>query len=220
MYLSQLMLNPHSRQVQNELANCYELHRTVLSAFRGETFQQERVLFRVEMRNEIGGGMVRMLVQSRCQPDWTVLEKDRRQPYLVKNGGPNPQVKEFAPVLRPGMLLQFRLLANPTARKKSAETSRSERIGLYCEAEQINWLARKAANHGFTIENVGVTPQGKVRGWAYMNGRRNDLILLAVQFDGVLRVTNADALLTALENGIGSAKGFGFGLLSLARVRE
>jgi CRISPR system Cascade subunit CasE len=39
----------------------------------------------------------------------------------------------------------------------------------------------------------------------------------AVTFDGLLRVTDPEALLAALAGGIGSGKGFGFGLLSLAR---
>ena len=41
----------------------------------------------------------------------------------------------------------------------------------------------------------------------------------AVQFDGVLQVTDADLLVRAVQAGIGSGKGFGFGLLSLAPVR-
>ena len=33
MYLSRLILNPRSRQVRNELADPYEMHRTVCKAF-------------------------------------------------------------------------------------------------------------------------------------------------------------------------------------------
>lgn len=40
----------------------------------------------------------------------------------------------------------------------------------------------------------------------------------AARFEGVLQITDAQAFRAALENGIGSAKGFGFGLLSLARA--
>jgi len=39
---------------------------------------------------------------------------------------------------------------------------------------------------------------------------------LAVQFDGRLRVTDPGALKEAVRSGIGSAKAYGFGLLSLA----
>jgi CRISPR system Cascade subunit CasE len=38
----------------------------------------------------------------------------------------------------------------------------------------------------------------------------------AVRFDGVLVVTDRDRFIAAITDGIGSAKAFGFGLLSLA----
>ncbi|MGI6156807.1 MAG: type I-E CRISPR-associated protein Cas6/Cse3/CasE, partial [Enterococcus lemanii] len=45
-------------------------------------------------------------------------------------------------------------------------------------------------------------------------GRR--LSHLAVRYDGLLRVRSSEVFGEALAAGIGSAKGFGFGLLSLA----
>jgi CRISPR-associated protein Cas6/Cse3/CasE subtype I-E len=44
--------------------------------------------------------------------------------------------------------------------------------------------------------------------------------LSAVQFDGVLVVTDPDKLSVAVRNGIGPQKAFGFGLLSLAPLRD
>ena len=44
------------------------------------------------------------------------------------------------------------------------------------------------------------------------------LKLFTVQFDGVLQVIDADQTQHAIESGIGSGKGFGCGLLSLARA--
>lgn len=40
--------------------------------------------------------------------------------------------------------------------------------------------------------------------------------LFSVRFDGILTVTDQALFRTTLEKGIGSAKGFGFGLLSIA----
>ena len=39
-------------------------------------------------------------------------------------------------------------------------------------------------------------------------------------FDGVLEVNDPDIFIKSIESGIGSAKGFGFGLLSIAPVKE
>jgi CRISPR-associated protein Cas6/Cse3/CasE subtype I-E len=41
--------------------------------------------------------------------------------------------------------------------------------------------------------------------------------LLSVQFNGVLQVKDPERLIGAIHSGFGSAKGLGFGLLSLAR---
>jgi CRISPR system Cascade subunit CasE len=41
--------------------------------------------------------------------------------------------------------------------------------------------------------------------------------LLAIQFEGLLQVTDPDRLQHTVQQGIGSGKGLGFGLLSLAR---
>lgn len=51
------------------------------------------------------------------------------------------------------------------------------------------------------------------------NGGNKEQTLFAVLFEGVLQVTDPDKLRIAVGAGIGSAKGFGFGLLSLAPVR-
>lgn len=50
------------------------------------------------------------------------------------------------------------------------------------------------------------------------HGRRGEhrVTLFGVRFDGVGTVTDPEALGTSLRTGIGPAKGFGFGLLSLA----
>ena len=46
------------------------------------------------------------------------------------------------------------------------------------------------------------------------------LEFLAVRFDGLLTVADPDALYGTVRQGIGSGKGFGFGLFSLAPARS
>jgi hypothetical protein len=54
------------------------------------------------------------------------------------------------------------------------------------------------------------------RGTKGPSGASLPLALLAVRFDGVLAVTDVVQFAATLEAGIGSGKGLGFGLLSLA----
>ena len=53
----------------------------------------------------------------------------------------------------------------------------------------------------------------------FMRGS-NEVTLSTTMYDGALTVTDADRMRAALCQGIGRAKGFGCGLLTVAPVRE
>lgn len=205
--LSLLTLDPRSRQVQSEVRNPYELHRTLAKAFGdGEDAQHAaRCLFRLE---EDKHGW-RVLVQSRTRPDWSRLTV---APGYFRA---DPQLRALTPHLSTGQLLAFRLRANPTKRQaeKPADKRLGDRVGLYTQEDRLAWLTRKAAAHGFALVSVTATAEDPARG---RTTRGHHATFSAVRFDGLLRVTDPAALLAALENGIGAGKGVGFGLLSLA----
>jgi len=149
-------------------------------------------------------------VQSERAPDWSFLRDEG--PYLLRDVADNPAVKSFEPVFACGQRLLFRLRANPTVKRDG------KRRGLYREEEQRAWLERKARANGFSVLGVVVQREGIVGGRIYRAAEEvHALRLLAVRFDGVLRVDDPPRFLDALRCGIGSGKGLGFGLLSLAR---
>ena len=113
-------------------------------------------------------------------------------------------------MFRNGQLLQFRLRANPTVKRDG------KRLGLYTENEQTKWLLRKAECGGFKVLHVVLKSAGKRK--ATTNGAGATFV--AITFEGVLSVTDADKFAQTLESGIGSAKGFGFGMLSVAPARR
>lgn len=212
MYLSRLILNPLSRQVQQEIANPYQMHRTILHAFPQDLRANgERVLFRVDALPRTG--QLHLLVQSQGKPDWTRLaSEDRRRPYLAASDGPNPAVKQTDLQLTAGQVLAFRLLANPTKRLgKSFGPDKGKRVGLYTAEEQMAWLQRKAAQSGFAV--LAAVPAAAAK----IADRTKGVELLSVRFDGLLQVQQPDTVLEAVRNGIGSGKAFGFGMLSVAR---
>lgn len=220
MYLSRLILNPRSRRVQRELAQPYEMHRSIMHAFRFDLqADEERVLWRVDEHPRLGAIL---LVQSRELPDWTWLAEDGARGYLLPVDEPNPAVKPFDLHPVEGQALSFRLRANPTKRLgRSAEKNASKRIGLYDEEEQLAWLARKGEQHGFRVLQAQVSQDGKLKDVdaIHRDDVTHKLELLSVRFDGLLQVTDPGKLVAAVEAGIGSGKGFGFGLLSLAPAR-
>jgi CRISPR system Cascade subunit CasE len=212
MYLSRLILNPRSRRVQKELSDPYQMHRSIMRAFPDDLESgEERVLFRVDTPR--GGGRLTLLVQSQGRPDWSWLAQDEgARGYLLETEEPNPWVKEFAPQFNPGQVLAFRLRANPTIKRKG------KRLGLYRDEEQISWLTRKAEQSGFRLLSVRTANATILGGVAHRDSTDDNLRLLSVQFDGLLEVQNAELLRLAARDGIGSGKGFGLGLLSLARA--
>lgn len=203
------------------------------------------VLFRADvdhMRN-----LVTVYVQSKIEPDWSYLAAFND--YLQLNTHhSNPACKDISMAyqrLKNRQVLSFRLLANPTKRiGKSAEANsdlKGKRVGLLREEEQIEWLIRKGKERekgepgGFEIimkeiedeygeiklvPRVEVRVLGKQRNRKKLDGNLYDTTHLAVQFDGLLRVKDATAFRETLIRGIGPAKAFGFGLLSVAPIRS
>ena len=210
MYLSRLILNPRNRRVRAELAQLYELHRTIMHAFPSALPADERVLFRLDTPRD---GVLSLLVQSQGAPNWTFLQDGDARGHLLETSQPNPWVKTVTLRLSPGQVLAFRLRANPTVKRTG------RRLGLLTEEAQCEWLARKGLAGGFQPLEVRVDNQGLVRGRAVQDGTPRTLSFTAIQYEGMLRVHDPAKLQKCVNDGVGSAKGLGFGLLSLAPIR-
>jgi len=218
MYLSRLILNPRSRRVQREVANPYQMHRSLMRAFPDDLKEgDERVLYRLEPGRN---GALTLLVQSWTLPDWSYLAAPQFRNYLLPVSKPNPAVKPFDLDLAAGQVLAFRLRANPTVKHWYPDEEgkkRPKRVGIYDEEEQLAWLKRKGDLGGFRLLAVRTGGQEDVGGKIKRDEETHTLKLAAVQFDGLLQVAEPDRLRAAVRQGIGSGKGFGFGLLSLAK---
>jgi CRISPR system Cascade subunit CasE len=201
MYLSKLTLN-RSRQALLWSAQPYRIHQRLCLASPDDP----RLLFRLEE----SGAERFLLVQTQARPDWVAAFGD-----LNVLAGP-PLCKPFDWAPQAGQMLTFRLLANPTARKRLGDGSK-KRVGLTDELEQLAWLARKAQQGGFAVLRCQTRDLGKIQ--AAQRAPKSQIELQAVQFEGVLQVRDAEAMAHTLVAGIGSAKGLGFGLLSLAPCR-
>ncbi len=214
MYLSRLILNPRNRRVQREVGQPYEMHRSVMRGFVDDLEEgTERVLFRLE--SEPRTERLTLLVQSWALPDWSWLAGPEARGYLLPVSEPNPAVKAFDLTLAAGQVLAFRLRANPSMRRTYEDAKR--RVGIYDEAAQIEWLKSKGETGGFRIVSVRTNDREDVTGTIENKNGKHKIKLAAVQFDGLLQVADPGRLCETVRLGIGSGKGLGFGLLSLAR---
>lgn len=236
-YLSRLILDPLRRPVRRDLADCYQLHRTLLRAFPsapdGEAARAHcGLLYRAEPYDR-HPSLIRILAQSALEPDWSRLPDG----YLdaAPDALPNPSLRPLDAAyaqIAAGMPFTFRLRANPTRRIGANNTQqdarwRGKRVELRREDEQLDWLARKGADGGFRLLQVRAHPEirdvqasnlEKARGWRPGGAETPGMPLRfgAALFEGRLEVTDPDAFRAALRAGLGSGKAFGFGLLSIA----
>ncbi len=226
MYLSRLILNPRSRQVRNELADPYELHRTVCQAFPDANYKANEpsgILFRLDIHPRIY--IPTLLVQSLWKPSWDFLRIEKKDYLLGENELPldveNPSFKEMNLQLREGQAIAFRLRANPTVKKDREGKGQGRRLVLIHEGDQLKWLERKINSAGSALVSARISGEEFAKGKLF--SERTDekrMRFLSVQFDGILQVNDPGLLVQAVKSGIGSGKGVGFGLLSLAPVRR
>lgn len=179
----------------------------MLRAFPEHLSESERVLYRLET-NQKTALRLPILVQSQFEPNWMYLENSDLLLQSV-------QIKCFEPKFKAGQILAFRLLANPTKRLKQS----GKRVGIYNEERLHQWLERKAQMGGFNLLSVNMQKQGMLSGVKYQEKEKHSLKHYGVLFEGELRVRDPQAFTYALRQGIGSGKGFGFGLLSVAFLR-
>ncbi|MEV0680104.1 type I-E CRISPR-associated protein Cas6/Cse3/CasE [Actinosynnema sp. NPDC050436] len=216
MFLSKLTLNVRSREFRRDFADIHELHRTVMSGYPhtdGDipARQANGVLWRLDP-TQVG---YTAYVQSHISPNWTKLPAG----YTTTPA----EVRPLQPVLdavTPGRKLAFRLLANPTRDAVPVELKgKTRRVAHHKPEDQIAWLIRKGEQHGFVIPTAldgqpDVAPSPVPRLTGCKDG--TTVTVDAVRFDGHLVVTDAPAFAHALATGIGRAKAYGCGLLTLA----
>ena len=203
MHLTQLSLDPQSALARRDLADPYELHRTLVRAFVTDDQQTPpRFLWRLEAQANWNEPV--LLVQSRHPADWTYLDSlpgYLRKPALSK-------AVNLETLLVTAGRYRFRLLANPTV------TRAGKRHGLVGEEAQLAWLTRQGERLGFSVETALTT------GSDVLHSRKGTtrISLQRVCYEGVLQARDSVALSDALQDGIGPGKAFGCGLLSLARL--
>lgn len=218
MFLSRLLLNPRSRQVRRELSDPYQLHRTIMRAFPEKLPSDERVLFRLD-EMDAGRSLV-LLVQSAEKPNWKHLEVQEKDYLLPEEVEPNPAIKQFDLRLHAGQQLRFRLRANPTVKKDREGKKQGRRVPLLREEDQLAWLQRKLKQSGAALLDARVVREQKRVAQVHRPELIHKASLSAVRFEGILQVEAPEILEQAIRLGIGSAKGLGFGLLSVAPARE
>lgn len=193
MYLSILCFDINKKHVVDELHDRYNLHRTLSRGL--PDYSAERILWRLELEQHTA----RIIVQTKLEPNWN-------DPEIAKKLARDPIVRNYALNFREGQDISFIVECNPTKKTKAGR-----RLGLENIAERHNWLERQYQKMGLktTVVNSGMQKM-------HIRKNKSVITILAVRFEGNAQIVEPTKLIQGVTAGIGRAKGFGMGMISLA----
>ena len=185
MYLTKIDLERASRRIQFALADCQQLHRLVMGLF-GTDRKSSHVLYRLR-------------------------DQDRALSlYLYSDG--ERDLSDWLSQMEAGQIRGFDLLAAPT-KKVPTETGRnSQRRILRTEEERLAWLTRKGEQNGFRLLTCRELENKRKQGYhTTSNGGR--MYLAGYHYQGTLQISDPVRFRHALQEGIGSGRAYGLGML-------
>ncbi|MFI6574772.1 type I-E CRISPR-associated protein Cas6/Cse3/CasE [Nocardiopsis sp. NPDC050513] len=236
MYLSRVFLNPRRRGAKLFLGSPQRLHAAVLSSFAQDpptgADDGPRVLWRLDAddrRRPV------LWVSSPDRPSFENITDDygwpgAEAPYETRS------LHSLLERLSPGQEYVFRLTVNPVKAEAGrigpdGRRGRGKVVPL-AGAARVEWLVDRSAKWGFEIPPGPVpTPEGapahaveirdsqrlrfhKGRGADEGGGRA--VVLQTATVEGTLRVTDAAAFRRTLTRGVGRARAYGCGMMTLA----
>ncbi|MEQ4299944.1 type I-E CRISPR-associated protein Cas6/Cse3/CasE [Plantactinospora sp. B6F1] len=220
MFLTRFQINPARRNARKLLSSPHAMHAAVRAAFReAEDYERAgtRTLWRLDTR---ATATVHLYIVSPGRPDLTHLVEQVGWPTAESEPWVTRDYDGLLGSLHPGQQWAFRLTANPThSGRKTADAKETQRFGHLREPEQLGWLASRADRHGFALatQHDG-RPNLRLHRRHTQTFKRGlgTVTLTTATYDGILQVTDACAFRRALTSGIGHAKAYGCGLLTLA----
>lgn len=212
MHLTQFEINPARRGAQKLLGSPQAMHAAVLAGFPGDDAGRGRVLWRVDS----GPRHTYLYVSSMRRPDLTHLVEQAGWPTAATWS--TGDLSGLLAGLAVGQEWGFRLTANPTRSTRVGDRLRSQRVGCVTAEHQLDWFLTRVARWGIRIPASGDAPAVMVNRRDVRSFRRQDdrVTLAMATFDGRLEVVDPDLLRAAMVEGIGPAKAYGCGLLTLA----
>jgi CRISPR system Cascade subunit CasE len=218
MYISRVKLDAALRSTRSALANPQQMHAMVAQCFdasperrgSGRDSERQRPLWRIDTLK----GSTYLLVVSAMAPDFTLL-----LPQLSSAMHSEALVKDydaFLARLAAGKTMRFRLCANPvhSVMQAGSPEARGKIFGHVTVQQQKNWLEQRSLKYGFELLSFDVVSRGERR----FKRQKATVTLTVANYEGLLAIRNADLLKAALVEGIGRAKAYGCGLLTLAPV--
>lgn len=209
MILTRTFLNARRQGAKKLVGSPQAMHAAILSGFPPGV-AAGRTLWRVDATDPL---RPTLFVVSEARPDFVHLEEQAgwpTQPTTV-----SADYDTFLDRLAVGQVWAFRLTANPTHRL--TQNGQKKIVAHVREAHQLEWLLGRAESVGASFGEPD-EPAVMVAGQEVKRFRRQGaaVTLGTATFTGRLRVEDPAKLRQSLTEGIGRAKAYGCGLMTLA----
>lgn len=218
MNFSRMHLNPQRRGTRALLASPHEMHKAVLSCFPPDADNEApgRILWRVDS----SAPKVALYIVSPAVPSFE---------HLQETAGWSEQKSwesaDYGPLLRKldhGQRFRFRLTANPVHTVTDAGIKR--RLAHVTAEHQLRWLHERQGMMGVAFPPLGTGSEvegelaARITGRERVHFRRRErrVTLVRATYEGLIDVQDPEKLRAVLTEGIGKAKGYGCGLLTLS----
>lgn len=220
MYIARVKLNPRRAATKRLAANVNRLHGAVLNTVPptgdDDRGRPQGLLWRLDH----GQHAHILYVASPVEPDLTAIQEE----YGWVTGEGAPEVRDYTPRLSnlsAGQMFSFRLAANPTHKVVKDDSGRKSRVAHVTRRHKLDWLQRRGDALGFEIVSPELTSVSPTVFHRFRKERNTgNLVTVAVTtFEGHLRVTDADRFRSALSEGVGRAKAYGCGLMTVVAAQ-
>ena len=206
--MSRIELDTSRLDTRRAIASPQVFHAAVEGCFPEVTSEKQRKLWRLDFLHE----RMYLLLLSPEQPNFSSFSKQ------FCTSGANGDVKDYYPLLRriqTGQNFHFRLRGNPVHSVSSEKGVRGKIYAHVTVEQQRDWLIKKAPAYGFglTYGKFDVIETRLLRFWRARN--EQPVEISTAVYEGWLEVTDTNLFINALTQGIGRAKAYGCGLLTV-----
>ena len=224
MYLHKITIDSETlRRDRKIYQDVYLLHKKIWELVSRNESQKRDFLYRVEYDAYQNIKHIYLLApnQISSRKDIKIAVSPRYQPQLETDEG-----------------LYFKVRANPIIKRK--EDGKAKEYGLIMDAKHqfkknnqnyskqfsldeliydvgMKWLIRKGEQHGFSVKQFKVRIDNDREYYVKPPGK-HVFTLRTLDFEGNLKIVDADQFKKALFKGIGSSKAFGCGMMMIKRA--
>ena len=199
--LALLALKPTSRAAKRSLQDPQVLHKTLMTCFPRTAGNDARREFGVLWRVEPSEAPT-VLMQAQACPDLAALPSGYAETRIKSLDG---HLKS----LRNGQVVNFRVVLNPIRKSRTGATNRQRVVP---SAERLRWASERVTSAGLDLQSPPTLTGLPIR---HIERGERRFPIYATRVDGVAQIADVQRLTDALRTGVGHAKAWGCGLMTV-----